>query len=361
MSGATWIDVGMRVRGELSGPGDLKISGFFEGRIHVSGAVWVAAGAQVKADVVAGRVRIDGVLEGTIRASREASVGPDGRLVGDVYGMLAVDEGGVFQGRIIPSTDEGLVTAPGAPAPAPRKLRLPADGGRLRLPTKRRVTQPSAERAVLRTDDPLPAAGPGTSGTLDAVSGSFATTSSSGTRRAEGGEHRSLSSGRMATVTDAHSVAPPEETARARTPRRLVAMPRQPKPLIHEAPPAAPSTANLPAIQDADLPPPPSPPEPPPVAAPPPPLRPRPTAPTPPRAEAPAPAPDLLGKPSLASSPAMSSLVDEWFEDADFLVKRARDSGEHPAAGHRGSPAPAGPSPRRATRKKKTKKTRRGE
>ena len=337
VSGATTIDVGLRMRGELSGPGDVQIRGHFEGTIHVSGSLWIDEGGVVTADVIAARVRVDGRLEGRVRASRQVSVGPKGTLVGDVWGLLAVDEGGVFQGRIVPDSDDHVTEAPRSPAAdAPRGLRLEAgDSGPLRLPTKRRVTQPSAERSASdstapRRDDALPA------------------------------------------PPAAPSAQPPSPTTTptAKTPRRLVALPRAPlvpTPVFDEPPPAAPSTARLPRITDEAV-------EQhttpstlkttdrqravtpssdgqPRVPAPPPPPRPRgPTAQSQAHRPPPTPAPP-------PGAPSEDTLAESWFEEADFLVQRPGTSGEHPEA----SPAADRPSPRKAPPKKKRTPRRRRE
>ena len=378
MSGATIIDVGLRIRGELSGPGDVQVRGHFEGSIHVSGSLWIDDGGVVVADVVAGRVRVDGRLEGRVRASRQVSIGPRGTLVGDVWGLIAVDEGGVFQGHIVADDDAPAAKPSVSGTNAPRALRVEADdGGPLRLPTKRRVTQPSADQTA--QSEPHARRAAGTSGRTQTVSDRFA------------------------TLPDLSEGAAP--TAAARTPRRLLAIPREPlvpTPLFDEPPPAAPSTARLPRVTAEDMrrraatkppstqdttdrqrtfatpaatkPPPihdttdrqrnsaqPGATQPPPahaathrqpvspLSADPQPRLPGKRRPAPrrePGAQSPVRRPPPAPQPT--APPTDDTLAESWFEEPDFLVKRAVASGGHPAADEKpGRPAGRKPPPKK--------------
>jgi cytoskeletal protein CcmA (bactofilin family) len=302
MSGTTIVDVGVRIRGEVSGPGDVRIRGRVEGRIHVSGAVKIEEGGVAAADIVAARVRIDGLLEGRIRASRQVSIGATGRLVGDVWGLLAVDEGGVFEGRIVTDSDDALTVVPSSRAPRERPiLRVdPEISGPIRLPTKRRVTQPSL--GVIGGAHPSPAPPRAAPSVRATASGSFDATTDPG-------------------------------SAALRTPKRLTATPREPAlrtPVLDEAPPPAPSTARLPKVRDEDIARRTAPPPAPATRTPPAPAAPA-AAETPPPGD---PAPRRDAHPAGAPVPSPperdEDLEDRWFEEADFLVKRAEASGEHP-------------------------------
>jgi cytoskeletal protein CcmA (bactofilin family) len=341
MSGVTTIDTGLRVKGEISGPGDVRIRGHFEGLIQVTGSVWVEEGGVAMAQVIAGRVRVDGVLDGRVRASRQVSIGPRGKLIGDVWGMLAVDEGGVFQGRIVPESDDRISAPRAAPPPSPLKLRVDPDNTNpLRLATKRRVTQPSADAVQ----------GPGSSGSMQSASDRFHAV----------GEW--VATGEASRPGARAPVRP--DSAGVKTPRRLVAMPREPivpQPLLDEAPPPAPSSRQLPAVSREDIArraapkmtPPPEPVAPPLLAHVPATRSQRSVPPTPPRSSPPtappnettveAPAPVDRGTPK-SSRPGEQSLVESWFEEDDFLVKRAEASGEFPVA-EKTAPKPQRRSP----------------
>jgi cytoskeletal protein CcmA (bactofilin family) len=99
-SASTVLPAGARIVGDLMGDGDVEVHGRLKGSIHIAGELHVTKDAVVRADVVAAAVRVDGHLEGRVRAFRQVAVGPEGTLIGDVQGVLAVEEGGLFRGHV---------------------------------------------------------------------------------------------------------------------------------------------------------------------------------------------------------------------------------------------------------------------
>jgi len=95
------IGSGQRVLGDIAGDGNLDILGRLEGAVHIGGTLTVGPDALVLADIVAATVRIDGRVEGRVRVAGEVTIGARGCLVGEVEGLLEVEEGGVFQGRLV--------------------------------------------------------------------------------------------------------------------------------------------------------------------------------------------------------------------------------------------------------------------
>ncbi|GEM_PF-3314490 len=87
------------LNGNVLSRGDILIFGRVRGAIEAGGTVRIFEHAIVEADITAAVVRVEGSLDGSVRASKRVSVGPRGRLVGDVYGVLSVDDGGFVQGR----------------------------------------------------------------------------------------------------------------------------------------------------------------------------------------------------------------------------------------------------------------------
>jgi cytoskeletal protein CcmA (bactofilin family) len=71
-----------RVRGRISGDGDLVIEGNVEGGIDV------------------GTVTVRGEVDGDIRARGTVRVEAGGRLRGDVTGEFSIEEGGEFVGNV---------------------------------------------------------------------------------------------------------------------------------------------------------------------------------------------------------------------------------------------------------------------
>ncbi len=288
----TVIGQGVRVRGDLTGDGDLVVHGNVEGTITLGGGLRISKTGRVDAEVIASRVHIAGVLEGRVQATQQVAITKTGKLAGLVRGLLTVEEGGIFQGRLeVDTPADQASTTPGSAAPDATSSGS-APSLRLEAPKKtpRRLTSPSGghpavpppvhPRGIPVLDEPPPAAP--TTARMKAISD---------TEVIAAKRSRAASSPRVPTP----STSPrPSTTPSGATP----SMPPRPTPPKRRAP-----TAETPALR-------------------PPPLRQG----TPPRAAAGAvPAP-----PKLASSP-QAELEDSWFEEADFLVKKG-DGASKPAA-----------------------------
>jgi cytoskeletal protein CcmA (bactofilin family) len=93
---------GARVRGRITGHGDLVIEGQVEGDINVRGDVTIAEGATVHSPSVgANAVTIAGTLEGNVAATGAVRLAPGARVRGDLQGTaVAIDDGARFAGRL---------------------------------------------------------------------------------------------------------------------------------------------------------------------------------------------------------------------------------------------------------------------
>lgn len=90
-----------RVRGRISGDGDLRIDGSVEGDITIGGDLVVTEGARAASNVVAGAVTGGGELEGDIRASGLVAIAAGARVRGDIQGdLVAIDDGAEYVGRL---------------------------------------------------------------------------------------------------------------------------------------------------------------------------------------------------------------------------------------------------------------------
>lgn len=103
-----------RIHGTISSHGDVLVFGHVQGAIEAGGTVRIFDGGIVDADVTAAVVRVEGDLDGTVRASQRVSVGPRGRLIGDIHGVLSIDDGGFVQSRNM------MISPPRAPSPTVR-------------------------------------------------------------------------------------------------------------------------------------------------------------------------------------------------------------------------------------------------
>lgn len=90
------------VKGELSGSEDLYIDGQVEGTIELKGNnLTIGPHGQVKANINAKDVVVQGKLEGNIQASQRALLSKSAIATGDIATQrVAIEEGAYFKGKI---------------------------------------------------------------------------------------------------------------------------------------------------------------------------------------------------------------------------------------------------------------------
>jgi cytoskeletal protein CcmA (bactofilin family) len=95
------IGAGTRVRGRVTGEGDVTVLGRLEGEVHLRGSLFIGEGGHVQSDVDAEAVRVAGVVEGNVSASGDLTILSGARVRGDIRGAsIALHEGGELDGRI---------------------------------------------------------------------------------------------------------------------------------------------------------------------------------------------------------------------------------------------------------------------
>ena len=100
-SGAAVLGAGTRVRGRVTGSGDLTVLGSVEGEVRLRGALDIAEGGRVVSDVDADSLRVAGSLEGNASVSGEVTILAGARVKGDVRGAsVTLDEGADYDGRL---------------------------------------------------------------------------------------------------------------------------------------------------------------------------------------------------------------------------------------------------------------------
>jgi cytoskeletal protein CcmA (bactofilin family) len=90
------------IKGELSGSEDLYVDGNVEGKIELRNhRLTVGPNGNVKADVSAKAVVIQGKLDGTVNASERVELRKSAVVTGDVTAQrIAVEEGAFLKGKV---------------------------------------------------------------------------------------------------------------------------------------------------------------------------------------------------------------------------------------------------------------------
>jgi len=129
-------------KGELEADEDLMIDGRVEGTItHRAEHLTIGPHGNVKADIMANRVLVQGHVEGNIRASESIVIEPSARVAGNLFApKIGLKEGAEFDGNIqmtrTPATASKTQTAEGEPraaatkrASSPKKAAAAAGAG----------------------------------------------------------------------------------------------------------------------------------------------------------------------------------------------------------------------------------------
>ena len=127
------------VKGDLTGSEDLYVDGQVEGSIDLQGnSLTVGPNGQIRANVSAKTVIVQGKLEGNINATERVDFRKSAIAVGDVITQrVAIEEGAYFKGKV----DIGKAEAP-----------------RPEFKTDRDTASPVANRAAVGTGSPIPGA-----------------------------------------------------------------------------------------------------------------------------------------------------------------------------------------------------------
>jgi cytoskeletal protein CcmA (bactofilin family) len=101
MQGEARIGGGTRVRGRVTGDGNLVVEGRVEGEIAVRGDLTIDSGGSVVSDVEATAVVVAGSLEGNVNATSTVTIRAGAHVRGDLRGTeVTLEEGAEFAGRL---------------------------------------------------------------------------------------------------------------------------------------------------------------------------------------------------------------------------------------------------------------------
>src|SRR3954463_2692153 len=112
----TLLGKGSEFEGKLTFEGQVRIDGKFSGQIFTKDVLVIGDGAKVNAEVNAGTVIVNGVVEGNIRATQTIELHQPARVKGNLEApSLSMDKGVIFEG----TCKMEAIGKGGAPAPAP--------------------------------------------------------------------------------------------------------------------------------------------------------------------------------------------------------------------------------------------------
>jgi len=95
----TLLGKGSEFDGKLTFEGQVRIDGKFSGQIFTKDTLVVGEGARVNAEINAGTVIVNGVVEGNIKATQLIELHQPGRVKGNLETpALSIDKGVMFEG-----------------------------------------------------------------------------------------------------------------------------------------------------------------------------------------------------------------------------------------------------------------------
>jgi cytoskeletal protein CcmA (bactofilin family) len=119
------IGHGMRVVGDISTEGIVRIEGVVEGSVHAGRSVIVGKQGEVRGDVVAEEAVIGGTVRGTMRISARLELQGSSVVEGEITASahhLTLEEGALFEGTV---HMHGEGETPSRSAPETPEKRLP--------------------------------------------------------------------------------------------------------------------------------------------------------------------------------------------------------------------------------------------
>jgi cytoskeletal protein CcmA (bactofilin family) len=127
-NGASRIQAGLKIHGEISGNSDLYIDGELQGKIRLGGArVVIGPNGKVQADIDAGAVTIDGSVQGNIKASESVRLGAGSSVQGSVVTpRIGIDDGARLRGKVEMVKAGSMTSASTTSAPAARATETEA-------------------------------------------------------------------------------------------------------------------------------------------------------------------------------------------------------------------------------------------
>jgi len=98
----SWLGPTVRIKGDISGTGDLLIFGAVDGTIKIEERkLTIGPLAKINADISAGEVVTRGLVKGDIRATRRIEIKKDGSVMGNLTAaQITIEDGAGFKGFV---------------------------------------------------------------------------------------------------------------------------------------------------------------------------------------------------------------------------------------------------------------------
>jgi cytoskeletal protein CcmA (bactofilin family) len=97
---ATVIGQNTKIKGEITGDGNVRIDGHIEGGVATGGNVVIGEHGDVRGNIKAVDLIISGSVTGNVETEESLCIHASGQLIGDAkVKSLNVEDGGIFKGR----------------------------------------------------------------------------------------------------------------------------------------------------------------------------------------------------------------------------------------------------------------------
>jgi cytoskeletal protein CcmA (bactofilin family) len=117
----TLLGKGSEFEGKLAFEGQVRIDGKYSGQIQTKDLLVIGESARVTAEISAGTVVVNGMVEGTIRATTLVELHPPARVKGTIETpALAMEKGVIFEGTTKMENLAGKAPPVPAMPPAPK-------------------------------------------------------------------------------------------------------------------------------------------------------------------------------------------------------------------------------------------------
>ncbi len=110
---ATTIGKQVKISGTLASDGNVIFDGTLEeGTINIAGELTIGTSALIKGEVKAGKLLVNGTIEGNVFVKEDMEIGATGKIHGDisVQGKFTITKGGSFNGKCDMGTSAGTGT-----------------------------------------------------------------------------------------------------------------------------------------------------------------------------------------------------------------------------------------------------------